>query len=146
MRTEPINEKDILAFLKDREQLITEELRKVRAIIKVIESSSSVLSNDGEGNYAGAFRSSEPSKKVRKPLQRMDEYLKDGYLDEKISYALTQLGTGYKEDILEILVEKEPESNLVNLQNALGVRLSYLLKNDVIQGEKHGRKYQYTLK
>ncbi|MFB5946617.1 soluble adenylyl cyclase-like protein [Albibacterium profundi] len=136
-----INEKQVIEFLRERQQLLKEELKKVENTISVIESSNIVLS--GTTTAKKITRDVQPS--TRK-LEAVQEFKPHGRFDERISYALTKLKSAYKEDILEVLLEEQPDQDVVKLQNALGVRLSYLLKNNLIDAEKHGRKFYYTMK
>lgn len=144
MVEENINEQQIIEFLRQREQLLKEELRKIRATISVLDSSSSALGSILAAE-AAAKKSSSIRTVVRKPLTPVHEYSAAARLDDKISYALTKLKQGYKEDIIAVMVENEPDLDMIKLQNAVGVRLSYLIKNDLIEGEKHGRKFYYNL-
>lgn len=144
MVEENINEQQIIEFLKQREQLLKEELRKVRATINVLDSSSIALGNSMA--FEGGLKKSGTTRTVvRKPLTPVNEYSPNARLDEKIAYALTQVKQGYKEDIIEVMLKEEPDLDLIKLQNAVGVRLSYLIKNELIEGEKHGRKFYYNL-
>lgn len=136
-----INEKQVIEFLRERQQLLKEELKKVENTINVIESSNVVLA--GTTPARKIARDVPPS--TRK-LEAVNVFKPHGRFDERISYALTKLKSAYKEDILEVLLKEQPEQDVVKLQNALGVRLSYLLKNSLIDAEKHGRKFYYTMK
>lgn len=136
-----INEQQVIEFLRARQQLLKDELRKIENTINVIESSNVVLSG-----IAPTKRVAKDGQPATKKLEPTKEFKPHGRFDERISYALTKVKAGYKEDILEVLLEEQPEEDIVKLQNALGVRLSYLLKNGLIAGEKHGRKFFYSLK
>lgn len=138
---ENINEKQVIEFLKERQQLLKDELKKIENTINVIESSNLILS--GSSSVKRVSRDVQPSTKKLEPIK---VFKPNGRFDERISYVLTKLKSGYKEDILDMLLEMQPDEDIVKLQNALGVRLSYLLKNDLIEGEKHGRKFKYSLK
>lgn len=138
---ENINEKHVIGFLKERQRILKEELAKIENAISVIESSNLVLS--GTVPTKTATRETAPSTKKLEPI---NEFKPHGRFDERISYVLTKLKSAYKEDLLDMLLELQPEEDVVKLTNALGVRLSYLLKNNLIVGEKHGRKFKYSLK
>jgi|GEM_PF-941439 len=149
MANETINEKQIIDFLKQREQLLREELKKIEATINVIESSNRVLSSQAVSadipNPADDDIETEKRKPGTKKLTSVNTFRNNGKLDEKISYVLTKFKSAFKEDILEELLERQPDEDMLKLQNALGVRLSYLLKNNLIDAEKHGRKFKYKL-
>ena len=83
------------------------------------------------------------TKDVLKPVEIFDSKSK---LDQKISYALNNLGNGFKEDILEVLQQKQPDTDSHKLSQAIAVRLSYLLKNKLIDARKIKGRYEYALK
>jgi len=140
-----VNEDQIIEFLKQREQLLQEELEKIRATINVIDSSSIILNKQLVSNIPSAEKSSESKKSISKELKSINDFPEKGKLDDKISFALTKLKKGYKEDIINVLIENQPTIDVVKLQNAVGVRLSYLLKNNMLAAEKYGRKFKYSL-
>lgn len=140
-----INEKQVIEFLRQRESMLEQELLKIRTTISVIDSSSLVLENIVSAGKVLPTEQPTGKSVIRKRLKPVGEFLVSGKLDEKISYAITKMKTAYKEDIIEVLIENQPSADIVKLQNAVGVRLSYLLKNDMIVGEKHGRKFSYSL-
>ncbi|HWV74126.1 MAG TPA: hypothetical protein VN040_20550 [Pseudosphingobacterium sp.] len=84
--------------------------------------------------------------KVKKALQPVEVFDPHSKLDHKISYALYTLGSGFKEDILEVLQQEQPDADPHKFEQAVSVRLSYLLKNGVIDATKIGRRYEYMLK
>jgi len=84
--------------------------------------------------------------KVKKVLQPVEVFDPHNKLDHKISYALYTLGSGFKEDILEVLQQEQPEADPHKFEQAISVRLSYLLKNGFIDATKIGRRYEYALK
>ncbi|MFC6100028.1 hypothetical protein [Olivibacter domesticus] len=89
-------------------------------------------------------RNSSPRVKgILKPVEVFDPESK---LDHKISYALYNLGNGFKEDILEVLQQEQPKADARKLEQAVAVRLSYLLKNDFIDATKIRGRYEYALK
>lgn len=144
--TDNINEKDIIQFLNQREQLLLDELKKIRATISVIESSGLVLNSNSDSKSSSSINKPlKVEKPVRSALKPVNEFVEKGKLDDKISFALAKLKKAYKEDILTVLIENQPAIDVVKLQNAVGVRLSYLLKNKMIAGAKHGRKFNYSL-
>lgn len=143
--TTNVNEDQIIEFLKQREQLLQEELEKIRATINVIDSSSIILNKQLVSNVSTTENSSGSKKSVSKILKPINDFPEKGKLDDKISFALTKVKKAYKEDILKVLIENQPTLDVVKLQNAVGVRLSYLLKNDMLSAKKYGRKFKYSL-
>jgi len=84
--------------------------------------------------------------KVRTVLKPIEVFDPESKLDHKISYALYNIGNGFKEDILEVLQQEQPEADPHKLEQAIAVSLSYLLKNGLIDATKIRGRYEYTLK
>lgn len=137
-----MNETDVIEFLENRSRLLASEKKKVDDAISVIQSSSRALA---EVTSAAPERKSSPAKASDKVLGRISEFNPKGKLDDKISFALSTSKSGLKEDIMKVLTEQQPDLDVNKLRNALGVRLSYLLKNGRIAGKKQGRTYHYRL-
>lgn len=137
-----MKESDVIEFLENRSRLLANEKKKVDDAISVIQSSSRVLAEVG---------ATVPERKPRvarvsdNALERITEFDPKGKLDDKISFALSTSKSGLKEDIMKVLTEQQPELDADKLRNALGVRLSYLLKSGRIAGKKQGRTYHYRL-
>lgn len=136
-----IKEQHVIQFLKERRQLLKKELEKIDNALKVIESSNKILWGGSQTKEIAEELQSNTEK-----LRAINEITINSKIDEKISYALTKLKSGYKDDILRVLQEEQPELDINKLSNSVGVRLSQLFKNGLIEGERHGRKFQYTLK
>jgi|SRR5690554_2823695 len=137
-----MNETDVIEFLENRSRLLAIEKKKVDDAISVIQSSSRVLADVFSGV---PDRKSKPAKISDKVLERSTEFNPKGKLDDKISFALSTSKSGLKEDIMRVLTEQQPDLDVNKLRNALGVRLSYLLKSGRIAGKKQGRTYHYRL-
>lgn len=84
--------------------------------------------------------------KVKGVLKPVEVFDPESKLDHKISYALYNIGNGFKEDILEVLQQEQPETDPHKIEQAVAVRLSYLLKNGLIDATKIRGRYEYTLK
>ncbi|QNL49683.1 soluble adenylyl cyclase-like protein [Olivibacter sp. SDN3] len=146
MKAENITEKQVVSFLKQRQQQLLDELKSIEVTINAIAQTKSASSNDRFQMDIDGSVSLKPKKKNVKSLVPQESFNPNSKLDQKISYALTQIGTGYKDDILEVLNKAQPEADPYKVEKAVAVRLSYLLKNDFIQATKHGRSYKYSLK
>lgn len=148
MKTESITEKQVVEFLKLRQQQLREELKSIEVTINAIAQTKSVnLVNDKiKTELSDTEEVSRKRKGTAKALPPQDDFNVNSKLDQKISYALTKIGSGYKDDILEVLNKAQPEADPYKVEKAVAVRLSYLLKNDFIQATKHGRSYKYSLK
>ncbi|QNL50623.1 soluble adenylyl cyclase-like protein [Olivibacter sp. SDN3] len=143
---EQVTQQQVIAFLKQRQRQLSEELRSIEMTINSILGGQSVSSPSyGSGTF-GREEDFPRRKKVIKALVPQEEFNPNSKLDQKISYALTQIGSGYKDDILAVLNKAQPEADPYKVEKAVAVRLSYLLKNEFIDGVKHGRSYKYSLK
>jgi len=148
METKNIDEKQIIDFLKQREKLLREELKKIEATISVIESSNMAILGRPSINFSSEQKKQakiKTKKNNTKKLLPVIEFKENGKLDEKISYAINELKSASKDDILEVICDRQPNVDTEGLKNVLAVRLSYLIKNNKIKGKKEGRKYQYSL-
>lgn len=92
------------------------------------------------------FLAHNNSPKTKEVLRPVEVFNPESKLDHKISYALYNIGNGFKEDILEVLQQEQPEADPHKLEQALAVRLSYLLKNGLIDATKIRGRYEYALK
>lgn len=148
MKAESITEKQVVEFLKLRQQQLKEELKSIEVTINAIAQSKSVnLGNDrNKSDSPDTDDATKKRKTASKALAPQENFNVNSKLDQKISYALTKIGSGYKDDILEVLNQAQPEADPYKVEKAVAVRLSYLLKNDFIQATKHGRSYKYSLK
>jgi len=147
MKAESITEKQVVEFLKQRQQQLKEELKSIEITINAITQSKSInLTNDKIKSEVDEIEEPRRRKGTHKALTPQENFNINSKLDQKISYALTKIGSGYKDDILEVLNKAQPEIDPYKVEKAVAVRLSYLLKNDFIQATKHGRSYKYSLK
>lgn len=147
MNVSKISEKQILTFLEFRRERLIEEVEKIDLTINTLKSSANILTDNGplvERKERTIF-SKKPISSAKKlvPQEVFNPFSK---LDQKIAYALTTIERGNKEDILKVLSDKQPELDSNKIEKALAVRLSYLLKNNLIDAEKVSRNYQYSLK
>lgn len=138
-------EKQVIEYLKELRDSL---LQEIKSIDKTIEGITATNSSVNKSSYFGKavdeqFIAEKMMKKILTPNDRFDPLSK---LDQKISYALTNVGQGFKEDILDVLYQKQPDIDPHKLEKVLAVRLSYLLKNGFIDGRKIGRRFEYTLK
>lgn len=134
-----------IAFLKDFAESIRAEIDAIQHTIDIVQKRK-YGSESPKSPYAAGIDVATSSTTWRKgvlvPVDKFDPFSK---LDRKIAYALTRLGTGDRDAILNEIHQAQPERDKYKLENALAVRLNYLLKNGFLQAEKIGRKYQYQL-
>jgi len=141
--TGQIGEQQVIHYLKQMRVALLKEIKSIDQTIKGI--------TDTHLNQRWPLVDQQPiyrdtrthvSKKKLSPTEKFDPTAK---LDCKISFALTNVGQGFKEDILDILQKAQPNLDAYKLKKVLAVRLSYLLKNGLIDGRKIGRRYEYAL-
>lgn len=143
----------IIETLEKRRQLFLAEAAKLEQIMDVIRSSGNLLDTLGQPVGQEKSRKSStkkaaektPAELPEKRLRPTNEFNAAGKLDDKIAYALTVKNGALKDEIIEVIMSQSPEQDLTKLRNALGVRLSYLLKKGYIAGRKRGRSYKYKL-
>jgi hypothetical protein len=58
---------------------------------------------------------------------------------------LAKAETAFKEDIVKEISTLEPVQNSDKLTNLIGVKLSALLKQDIIKAKREGKKFKYQL-
>jgi len=144
MKPGSIIERQVIEFLRQRQRQLKEELKSIEITIQTIgQTKSADLSNDDLGDHIDTPFEKRGTNNALKPEENFNISSK---LDQKISYALTKIGSGYREDILEVINKAQPEMDPYKVEKAVAVRLSYLLKNDFIQAVKHGRSYKYSLR
>lgn len=139
---ENITEKQIIEFLKQKRLTLLEELHKTDTALKALgieeelfpPSMEYLLHNTGTGK-----------KSLLPALSKIADYKPDLKLDDKIAFALTHLKYGTKKEITEYLLETDPTLDPKKLENNIAVRLSSLLKDNQIDGNKKGRTYSYHL-
>jgi len=139
---ENITEKQIVEFLKQKRINLIEELHKTETALKALGIDKELFLSSPD-YYQPAIRSRNISNLP--PLGKITDYNADLKLDEKIAFALTHLKYGTKKEITEYLIQTDSTLNPKKLENNIAVRLSSLLKDNQIDGNKKGRTYSYHL-
>jgi len=136
--------KEVLEFLSALANQKRKEIESIQSTIELINHPRIEVPME---NLLEALAENVPHpftvKKIR-VLQPVDTFNPKGKLDHKIAYALTNLGSGFREDILEVIHPLQPEKDPRKVTEAIAVRLSYLLKNGYIKGRLVGRRYEYS--
>ncbi|WP_134090691.1 soluble adenylyl cyclase-like protein [Olivibacter sp. XZL3] len=136
-----VQENQVIDYLKEMRETLLQEIKSIDKTIEGITGNSvSDLTAIVTPSTNYAFES-KASNKVLQPVEEFDPHSK---LDNKISYALTNVGQGFKEDILDVLQQAQPDLDPYKLEKVVAVRLSYLLKNGFIEGRKIGRRFEYS--
>ena len=142
-----ITEQDVVSFLKEKEQRLSDELNRINEALKALASDP--VEQEQKGNRPD-LKQPKPvrlkAKKGRKgPLQAVKKFDPKGTLDSKIAFALSQTGPVFKEDIVQSIAELQPELDADKLKWAVMQRLSFLNRKGLINGVKDGRKHRYSL-
>lgn len=141
-------DKHAIAFLKDLAENTRIEIDAIERTIDLIEKRGAVPHSVEMPHVPDSVierPALSPVKWRRGVLTPVDTFDPFGKLDRKIAYALTRLETGDRDAILNEIHKAQPDRDKYKLENALAVRLNYLLKNGFIRADKFGRKYQYQL-
>jgi hypothetical protein len=120
-----VSEKDVLELLESRVITLKSELKRAEEALTALQ---------GKPASGNAKRSEPP------PVY--DIHYK---WDKKILYVLSKTGPAYKEDIVKEVSKLESKPDSDKLINLIGVKLSTLLKQGVINARREGRKFKYQL-
>lgn len=142
--TNQMLEKKVVQYLSSLADHKRTEIKSLQFTIDAIAESNKI----DPSKYFGLdqFLVHNNSPKAKEVLRPVEVFNPESKLDHKISYALYNIGNGFKEDILEVLQQEQPETDPHKLEQAVAVRLSYLLKNGLIDATKIRGRYEYTLK
>lgn len=144
-----LTEKEVLRFFNNKKQELEKELEKIELAISALGGSSISAAPTIPKEKAATDKPAPKEKgripKAKKKLEKRETYTTTDKLDDKIAYALTQLGKGNKQKVLDVIQEHEPSIDVKKLDRTLSVRFSYLIKHDMIRGQKSGRSYTYRL-
>ncbi|GGZ22859.1 hypothetical protein GCM10007049_14620 [Echinicola pacifica] len=136
-----ITDKQILDHLNSKKEDLNQELKKIEVAIAALNGLSSP-----KAGRAGTTKSiGSKSKGAAKKLPAKEAFDKNDKVDYKIAYALTQLKEANKVEIIEEILKQEPEMDQKRAEGNVAVRLSFLVKNDMIQASRSGRSYIYSL-
>lgn len=139
-------EKGTVRYLSALADQKREEINSIQLVIEMITRQA--IDSYSFTDLARSFQQSEmeePLQRKKRPLEPVNVFNTKGKLDHKIAYALTKVGRGFREDILEEIAGVQPSINLYRLRAAVAVRLTHLLQHSLIVGEKIGRRYEYQL-
>ncbi|MDX3916086.1 MULTISPECIES: soluble adenylyl cyclase-like protein [Olivibacter] len=147
MTKNPLLDEQTIAFLKEFAESIRAEIDAIQCTIDIVQKRKqiSVFHEPKMMDAATEEAVSSPAKWRRGVLVPVEKFDPFGKLDRKIAYALTRLGTGDRDAILNEIHQAQPDRDKYKLENALAVRMNYLLKNGFVDAQKIGRKYQYQL-
>lgn len=148
-----ISELDVIEFLTERREKLAAELRSIDTTIAGLKSETDMTVGPGfDVDKSKRLQSRTDSGKAEREMNRQlkinvpSEYNVSDSVDKRILFVIKTLGKGNRDEILdEIKTKYEPNGNFERLEANVKVRLSFLLKQGAIKGEKKGRFYQYSL-
>ncbi|WP_188752567.1 hypothetical protein [Parapedobacter defluvii] len=148
-----ISELDVIEFLTERREKLAAELRSIDTTIAGLKSETDMTVGPGfDADKSKRLQSRTDSGKAEREMNRQlkinvpSEYNVSDSVDKRILFVIKTLGKGNRDEILdEIKTKYEPNGNFERLEANVKVRLSFLLKQGAIKGEKKGRFYQYSL-
>ncbi|MBE7175311.1 MAG: hypothetical protein INR69_02850 [Mucilaginibacter polytrichastri] len=163
-----ITEQDVVSFLREKVTSLKEELRKAEEGLAYFSSQSfavpakrgrkpkSLLDDVTEsvskiletGSKKRARKKGTKSKAPVNPktVEVPQEFDPKLTRDKKIVYALSQLGSGFSEDVSELLHSLEPDEDRAKMERLVTQRLSALkIAGSVKEKRKSGRKTEYML-
>ncbi|MCH7400841.1 hypothetical protein ACFOUP_12740 [Belliella kenyensis] len=120
-----VTEEEVIVFLKARREELLKELEKVETAL----------------NALGGL--SIPANYFYEEPEIPNSYSEKLKMDKKILFALNQIGSGDKMDILAQLKILEPSLDVEKLEKSIAVRLSYLKNKNMIKWDKNGRSLTY---
>lgn len=138
-------EQQVIDFLMSLAKKKRSEITHIQTTINLIETKRLEFTGLNDPILAQIHPATQIAAKERKVLLPVKDFLPFGKLDVKIAHVLSLIGSGFKEDILREIIQRQPELKARKLEPLLAVRLSYLIKNDLIAAEKFGRRYKYNL-
>ncbi|MCH7415062.1 hypothetical protein MM213_16290 [Belliella sp. R4-6] len=126
-----VSEEEIVMFLKSKRESLKQELEKVEVALNAITGT----------DFSTANYSFTPT--IDKEIP--NSYSSKLKMDKKILFALNEIKSGDKQDILNHLQVLEPKIELKKIEKSISVRLSHLKNNNVIKSDKNGRSLTYFL-
>ncbi|UCS92395.1 hypothetical protein KZP23_17060 [Echinicola marina] len=138
MKEERITDRQILKHLNSKRNSLLSELSKIDLAIQA-------LGGKIFGNATDEKQTLNRSVKSQGKLVPPEKYSKGDTIDNKIAFALSQLKEADKSTIITEILRQEPSQDTKKLEGNIAVRLSYLLKKEMIKGKKTGRIYLYSL-
>lgn len=153
MADKKISELDVIEFLTERKERLVAELKSIENTITGLKSGLDPLI---QPNFHRGNRSSveKQIKTIRTAVGNIEspkvevpsEYNVSDSVDKRILFVVKTLRKANRDEILkQIKTKYEPDGDFEKLEANVKVRLSFLLKNGILKGEKKGRLYNYSL-
>ena len=154
-----ITEKDIIAHLKDKVKFHQQEAQRMENLLsaftpvthptaKVQQASQEAMDEQpvkGKAGKAKPAKAKVTASKAKKVLTVPGEYQPTLTINGKIAYALSQITSGYGEDIAAKIVELQPGLEVAKVMKQISGVLSTLKANGQLSAVKEGRKDKFSL-
>lgn len=135
-----MSEKEVVELLENRLISLKLEIMRTEEALTILRGKSQ---NTNAENKRIVTRT-----KVKKSLKKPalpTVYDPKYKWEDKILFALSKTGPAFKEDIIKEIGKLEPGEDIKKLGNSIAVKLSNLLHQNTIKGEREGRKLKYQL-
>jgi hypothetical protein len=146
-----VTEQDIIDHLREKIRYHKQECERIENLLEVFttDMNGPFKKNVPKANPATTERKikSDPASVTMsvKKLTIPESYSKDLKLPAKIAFALNKLGDAFNEDIAILFSRHEKDLDVKKTSQLISGVLSMLKKKGVLNAEKIGKKYKYSL-
>lgn len=133
-----ISEIEVIEFLKQRKSLLIKEIENIDNMIFSLSGNTEI----NEVIYKQRPDSAQPT---RSRIPVPESYNSNLKIDEKIVFAISKLNSADRNEIIDWLLEAEPNAEEQKLRQNITTRLSVLRKNKQIGSQKVGPRFKYQL-
>ncbi|QEC53733.1 hypothetical protein EDD80_10936 [Anseongella ginsenosidimutans] len=145
-----LTDQEVIRHYELRKQTLTEELSKVEAVLSALTARGTAAKANAKASKAkaGPVKKRKYTRRAQVAQSAPSSPAKakpEGGWDSKINAALSQIGSGNKEEIVQFLAGKEPGLAPEKIRKAITLRLAVLLKKNKLSGEQAGDQYRYSL-
>lgn len=156
-----VTEKDIIDHLKEKIKFHEKEVKRIESLLTAFTSNSDQqkvrkakveavgeattplpeTQKKGKIKYEKNLKAGKPAKALVAPEAYNDKLT----LNEKIAFALKEIGTGFNEDIAKAMAQYQPQSDEKKIGKQISGVLSVLKTKGMLKTTKEGRKDKYSL-
>jgi len=156
-----VTEQDIINHLQEKIKFHQTEAKRLATILSAFDITpetprskkseqddvENILQPLTSRKTAGRKPKIQKTKAIRpaKILEIPTSYTDDLTVNSKIAFALSQIGSGFNEDIAEEIAKYEPKSDAKKISKQISGILSTLKTKGQLKAEKSGRKDKFSL-
>ncbi len=156
-----VTEKDIIDHLKEKIKFHEKEVKRIESLLTAftsnsdqqkvrkakVEAVSEAIAPMPAKSKKGKDKTDKTPKsgKQAKGLTVPDAYNDKLTLNEKIAFALKEIGSGFNEDIASAMAQYQPQSDEKKIGKQISGVLSVLKTKGMLKTTKEGRKDKYAL-